>query len=343
MRILEILWTSLLLLPGLVFSDFLPATLLKLDDYFSHHVLVVEKSTHKLYLYKNVEGRPERVRSLKIATGKKTGDKVFQGDHRTPEGVYQLTDFLNYQDLLKKYGKEAEIYGVGAFVLNYPNPMDSYAQKTGNGIWIHSTNDETRIELGTDSRGCVVVGNGELIQLSRYIELNRTSVVVVHNLNFLSTEAWQSEQKKILDFLESWHKAWEKEDIGAYLAHYGAKEFRDPVRGSFPSFKRYKTAVFGAPGTPSISLDNVAIMSSGPYAVISFRQHYKSGTIDDVGKKLLYIKRDAYYNWKIVSEVWTKLGIDKEGGTRIAFGPSQRFFDTENPSDILDIKYTSEN
>ena len=78
----------------------LPSTLLKLDDYFSHHVIVVEKSTHKLHLYKNVAGRPELVMSMRIATGKKRGNKTFQGDHRTPEGIYQLTEFFTHQNLV---------------------------------------------------------------------------------------------------------------------------------------------------------------------------------------------------------------------------------------------------
>ena len=76
--------------------------------------------------------------------------------------------------------------------------------------------------------------------------------------------------------------------------------------------------------------------------MISFRQTYRSHSINDVGRKLLYIKRDANYNWKIVSEVWTKFGIDKEDGLRVAFRPSQRFFETEDPSRILKIKYTTQ-
>ena len=342
MKILEMLWVSFLLLPGPLSGALLPAVLLKLDDYFSHHVLVVEKSTHKLHLYKNEGGIPKWVKSVKIATGKKTGDKIFQGDHRTPEGIYQLTAFLTHRNLLERYGKEGEVYGVGAFVLNYPNPMDSHAGKTGDGIWIHSTNDETRIELGLDSRGCVVTANDELIKLSRYIELNRTSIVVVHNLNFLSQEAWDLEQKRILKTLEGWREAWQDEDIKSYLSYYHSREFRDPIRGSFPRFRRYKTSLFAAPGRPTVRLSDIAIMATNHYAVVSFRQHYKSRSIDDVGKKLLYIKKDAYYNWRIVSEVWTKLGIDREKEPTIAFGPSQRFFDTENPSDILDIKYTTQ-
>ena len=70
---------------------------------------------------------------------------------------------------------------------------------------------------------------------------------------------------------------------------------------------------------------------------------YQSNTINDTGKKLLYLKKDEYYNWKIVSEVWSKVGLETEEDKRVAFRPSQRFFETENPSQILEIKYAKQN
>ena len=326
-----------------IFAVQLPSALLNLDDYFSHHVLVVEKSTHKLHLYRNESGYPKLLKSVKIATGKKSGDKISIGDHRTPEGVYQLTEFITHRELVEKYGEAGEIYGVGAFVLNYPNPVDTYERKTGHGIWLHSTNDETRIELGLDSRGCVVTANNELIDVSRYIELNRTSVVIVHNLNFISEEAWNLERKRILGTLESWLDAWRSKERAAYFSHYHPREFKDPIRGNFSQFKRYKTSVFSLPGLPSINISDLSVLRTERYAVVSFRQHYESRSINDVGKKLLYMKKDEYYNWKIVAEVWTKVGIDRGKNTKVAFRPSQRFFETENPSQILEIKYPTQN
>ncbi len=49
--------------------------------------------------------------------------------------------------------------------MNYPNPIDQRLKKTGGGIWLHSTNDETRIEKGLDSRGCVVAANNDLKEI----------------------------------------------------------------------------------------------------------------------------------------------------------------------------------
>ena len=340
-----LLLMALLSSPSLLMAKAFPSHLLQLDDHFTHHVLIVEKATHQLHLYKNDNGIPQHIQSIKIATGKKLGNKIYQGDHRTPEGIYYLTEFLAHQDLIGRFGKEGEKYGVGAFVLNYPNPVDAYDKKTGNGIWIHSTDDEERIEKGLDSRGCVVMTNKELIDLSRYIELNKTSIVIVHNLTFLSENTWKLERQHLLATIEGWLNAWKNENIKDYISYYHPYHFRDPIRGNFNQFKEYKKSVFSHPGKPEIHIGHVSIMKTQNYAVISFKQFYKSRSINDTGKKLLYLKKDDYYNWKIVSEIWTKVGIDKiaEGQAQVAFDPSQRFFDTEDPSQILNIKYAKKN
>ena len=320
-------------------SDLMPAPLMQLDDVFSHHVLVAEKSTHQLHLFQNSNGEPKLLRTFQMATGKKLGDKIFQGDHRTPEGVYQLTEFLTHEDLVKKHGKAGEIYGVGAFVMNYPNPIDRRSGKTGSGIWIHSTNDETRIDKGLDSRGCVVTANVDLIDIAKYIELNRTSIVVVHHLNYLKRDAWQLERSRILSAVNDWVDAWSNEDISRYLSHYSKDDFFDDNRGNFQQFSQYKKAVFQGPGKPQVDILNPSIMMANNYAVVSFVQDYQSSNLADVGKKLLYLKKDEYYNWKIVSEVWTKHGVEdfNNNETRVAFIPSMRFFQTANPENIMEI------
>lgn len=327
--------------------DLMPAPLLQLDDLFSHHVLVAEKSTHQLHLFANVAGEPKLVKTVQMATGKKAGDKLFQGDHRTPEGVYQLTEFLTHDDLLKKHGKQGEIYGVGAFVMNYPNPIDSYEGKTGGGIWIHSTNDETRIDKGLDSRGCVVTANKDLIEIAKYIELNRTSIVVVHNLNFMKKDTWVNEKEQIQTLVSDWRSAWANEETDRYLSFYDKKLFKDPNRGGYQDYATYKRAVFSAPGKPEVELTNQSIMLANDYAVVSFVQNYQAPNLSDVGKKLLYLKRNDYYEWKIVSEIWTKNGLEEidqlnSSGT-VAFQPSMRFFTTQNPDQIMEIIPASSN
>lgn len=333
---------NLLILTGLLITnmahsaeDYMPENILQMDSFFTHHLLVAEKSTHSLHLFENNNGIPKLVKTFQMATGKKAGDKLFQGDHRTPEGIYHFTEFLTHDQLIKRHGKAGEIYGVGAFVLNYPNPIDERQGKTGGGIWLHSTNDETRIEKGLDSRGCIVAHNGNLINISQYIELNRTNVIVVHNLKYLPLKTWEKNKEEMLSIVNDWVDAWSNEDIERYASHYSQKEFHDGIRGGLSSYKAYKKAVFQAPGQPVIRLEDISISTAEDYAVVTFKQNYESTTIKDIGKKTLYLKKDQYYKWKIVSENWTKHGIEESQDQHVAFQPKMRFFTTTNPSQIL--------
>ncbi len=305
----------------------LPSPLIQIESYFNHHVLVAEKSSHKLFLFKNQDGLPILEKTFLMASGKKSGNKLSQGDFRTPEGVYKFVDFLPQEELLKRYGKEGEIYGVGSFVMNYPNPFDRAQGKTGGGIWLHSTNDESRIVKGLDSKGCIVAGNEDLKEISKYIELNKTHVVVVQELTFLPQSQWQKNKKIITDTLGNWLNSWKEEDLDTYLSFYDHQHFSSQVNRNFAAFKNYKKAVFSNPGKPAITLKNISIIKSKDYLIAIFLQQYNSGRINDTGIKTLYFRQDENYDWKIFSEDWSKpLGPESD---LVAFTPSMRFFKEE--------------
>ena len=71
----------------------------------------------------------------------------------------------------------------------------------------------------------------------------------------------------------------------------------------------------------SKKLEFISIMSNLEYAVVLLEQNYQSSVINDIGKKTLYLKKDANYEWKIVGELWSKTE-----SSNIAFTPSKRFF-----------------
>ncbi|QDK41289.1 hypothetical protein DOM21_07430 [Bacteriovorax stolpii] len=312
----------------------MPAPLLMMDNFFAHHVLIAEKSTHSLHLFKNADGKPEFVRSYQMATGKKPGDKEAEGDFRTPEGVYNFVDFMTNKQLLAQSGPQGAIYGAGAFVTDYPNPVDKINKKTGSGIWLHSTNDETRIDKGLDSRGCVVTANNELIDVSKYLELNKTPMIVVQDLIYLNEKTWEAQKGELKKTIDGWLDAWRKKDIESYISYYDQNDFVDS-KGKYAAYKAYKKAVFSNPGQPKIDLDNLSILQAKNYAVVTFTQNYQSNTINDTGRKLLYLRQDENYNWKIVSEVWTKNGLENMG--KLAFEPSLRFF-KEGTREGIEIK-----
>lgn len=350
-NILKSFWLLLVIISHPLSADeFLPSTLLQLDPFFTHHILVAEKSTHQLHLFKNENGLPKKVKTFEVATGKRAGNKFLQGDHRTPEGIYRLTDFLTHQDLIKRHGVEmGAIYGVGAFVMDYPNPIDILAGKTGGGIWVHSTNDETRIDKGLDSRGCIVSTNKDLIELSQFIELQRSSVVVVQDLTYLKKDSWLKNRAEIEEVVEGWLTAWRNLDLPTYLSYYSPNPFYDPVRKNFEAFKAHKSAVFKQPTKPVIEARHLSVISSGTnnddYLMVSFIQNYQSASLNDIGRKTLYMKRDAQFRWKIIAELWSKHGIpeETEHDQLAQFTPSMRFFESRDPAQILQVDFRQRN
>lgn len=286
-----------------------PLNILKTNASLSKHTIIVEKSTHKLHIFEDQDGFPKYLRSYKIATGKSLGDKVQLGDLKTPEGIYQIEDFLSQNNLAKRFSSKEKAleYGAGAFTISYPNPIDQIDGKTGGGIWLHSTDDDSRIDKGLDSRGCVVVVDSDLKDISKYIKTNNTNIIITHNLLFMNEQTWNVNKQHITETLDAWKDAWTNEDIDKYISFYHPQEFKMNNR-NYNAFKSYKKSVFNISGKPTITIKNTSIFFHEKYATITFEQHYESSVMPyEVGQKTLYLKRDKQYNWKIVSEKWAKL------------------------------------
>ncbi len=319
-------FSTILVLLTLSFSaiadEYLPEAIYQLDNKFTHHVLVVEKSTHKLFLYENNNNDPKLIKTYNIATGKVTGNKQYQGDRKTPEGIYRFQNFHSSKYLTDKYGKEGLIYGAGAFTMNYPNIIDRRNGKTGGGIWLHSAENDERVNKNLVSRGCVVAKDFDLKEISQYLDLKNTPIIVTQNLSFIRKETWLKNKEEITKTIVDWATAWKEKDFNKYISQYSKKEFHSDSKGNYYGYKAYKKAVFSRRDNPQISFNNISILNHNSYAVVTLEQSYKSDIIQDMGKKILYLKRDDTYKWKIVSETWSKLPENNS----IAFTPKMRFF-----------------
>lgn len=303
-------------------QEYLPSSILLTDPIFTHHVVLVEKSTHTLIVYQNENGTPKEIKRYKIASGKTKGDKLKEGDHKTPEGIYNLREFYSDNHLFTRHGEMAKMYGAGAFTTDYPNLMDRRAGKTGSGIWLHSTDDASRIEKGLDSRGCVVVNDADLKDVSIFLDLPKTPIIITDEIAFRPKEAWEKSQKELSSLVLAWSNAWKEKRFADYISFYHPKEFMDRSRGRYQAYKAYKQAVFSRSDTPEINFDGISILQANDYAVVTLRQNYRSTVINDIGKKTLYLIKDDNYNWKIIAELWEKIPEDLS----LTFSPSQRFF-----------------
>ena len=91
-------------------------------------ITVVDKTSKKLELlhYEN-DKLESRFSKKNIITGL-MGDKLKEGDLKTPVGAYHITRHFKPSD---------QYYGPAAFSLSYPNLYDSLRKRDGSGIWIH--------------------------------------------------------------------------------------------------------------------------------------------------------------------------------------------------------------
>lgn len=130
-------------------------------------VVLVEKSTNKMYLFQN----GEVIREYDVAFGlNPVGHKRQEGDMRTPEGRY-LIDYKNYNS---KFYKSLNI--------SYPNEQDlaravARGVSAGDDIVIHGMPNEIGNYLGQIkprnwTQGCIAVRNHEMDELFNLIEVD---------------------------------------------------------------------------------------------------------------------------------------------------------------------------
>ena len=179
-----------------------------------------------------------------MATGKKKGDKRVSGDRKTPEGVYNFQRFLPAKELLRRYVEKkvkSTVQGHLPWIILIR--LIAWKENCG-GIWLHSTNDESRIQKGLDSRGCVVVSNVHLKEISTYMSLQRTPIIVVERIHYLKKDMWLKDVEEIKSLVMNWSKTWENEDLKGYISHHDPVKFHSPTHGKLSKVSRLQKSGF---------------------------------------------------------------------------------------------------
>ncbi len=272
--------------------NYLPAPLLQLGSRQSH-VLLIDTTRSRLFVYANDLGRPRYVTDFYISLGKNGVDKTREGDQKTPIGVYTI---------VAQKEKLPDFYGPGAYPLSYPNEWDRANGRNGHGIWLHGTPSETYARPPWATDGCIVLTNEDLARLSTYVDVSRTPVVIDQAVEWRSPERWEADREMFMKSFARWKTDWESLDTTRYLANYSA-HFRSKDRdlGSWAASKRKvnsgKTwvkvgvndvSLFAYPGTPDLMM-------------ITFEQDYRSNNMSKRTVKRQYWSREGS-QWRIVHE-----------------------------------------
>jgi murein L,D-transpeptidase YafK len=260
------------------------------------HAVVVDTKKSRVYLYANDNGRPRFVADYYMSHGKNGIDKMREGDQKTPIGVYYVTSYLPKSKL-------ADIYGVGAFPINYPNDWDKRNGRNGHGIWLHGVPADTFARAPLASDGCVALSNADFEMMGKNIDPGLTPVIISDNVEFLSLDDWNTERQSLLKAIEDWRTDWESRDTDAYLSHY-ARDFE----GDGMSLKEWaarKRQVNAGKSWIKVKLGNMDMFrypgAKQEMVVVTFQQDYQSSNLSNAMKKRLYWIKDGA-TWKIVDE-----------------------------------------
>ena len=276
-------------------EDLLPKSIIQLASNVKYAFLV-ELSKSRLYIVKNKSGVPDIIADFYVSIGKAGFHKKISGDNKTPVGVYKITSNLIDEDL-------PELYGDGAYPINYPNIWDKKNNKTGYGIWIHGVPRDVYSRPPLTSEGCVVTSNHTLKKLKKYIEIGTTPVVLVENVSWIKRNLWHQNKKKANKIIEKWKNAWESLDPYAFISKHSINfksdnhDFEQRVAHILRIIKN-KTFI-------KVTVENMNLFyypTNKKLIFSDFRQHYESNNFKTSSNKKLFWKQEKDGEWRILFE-----------------------------------------
>lgn len=275
-------------------ADAIPRYLLQLRA-DQKHAVVVDTRKSRLYIYENVGGKPRFVADYYISYGKAGVDKLREGDQKTPLGVYHVTASL-------PKAKLADLYGEGAFPINYPNDWDRRNGRGGSGIWLHGTPRDTFARAPRASDGCVVLTNVDFQSIAGLIQVGLTPVIISDQVEWLSQDDWNSERTALNAAIERWRADWEGRDHDAYMGHYARNFLADGM--NLKSWNERKRAVNAGKTWIKLSITNLSMFrypGKEDLVVVTFDQDYKSNNLSNQMKKRMYWVKEGG-RWRVVDE-----------------------------------------
>ena len=263
------------------------------------YLVVTEKDRKTLHLFRFAGDRFALVKSYPCIVGANDLDKKRAGDMATPLGAYFFQRYIPGASLPAEYGH-------GAFVLNYPNFLDRKAGKAGDGIWLHGHTPSKNLgspEL-QNTRGCIVVSNEALKELTGLLKPNGVPMVVVSRLHSVDASHQRLLAEELGGVMKSWARAWESGDTNRFMAHY-ASDFINSDGMTYQAFKRQKEKVNRGKKFIRVGIEKSVILlnpeNNAKTAVIRFTQRYRSSNFTSDSRKVFYLKKGGA-GWRIIGE-----------------------------------------
>lgn len=254
-------------------------------------IILVDKGSATLY-FLSVDNDTYTVENQvsNIYLGEANGDKQYEGDKKTPEGVYFITSYIDGETL-------PELYGAGAFPLNYPNIVDKIYNKNGYGIWIHGIDENSDKKF---TQGCVAAENG-FIKFLKDKGVIGIPVVITDNVSIVDELGYQSELTYWLNYLNDYIEAWQNNDFESYSSYYHI-DFKDQKGVKYSNYLQNKQKLFKMFPLKRIKVSDIKILKANDKKLVfDFRQLYCANNIVTEGYKRLYLANE-FDTLKIIAE-----------------------------------------
>jgi murein L,D-transpeptidase YafK len=212
-------------------------------------VFLVDKHIQKAYFisFKQSPLTVDIIAEFEVATGKQKGAKQYEGDLRTPNGVYEILQFRPKQTLQSKFGS-------GAFILNYPNSLDRFQLKTGSGIWIHGHDLDSFIDY--DSEGCIRLHNDDILSLIDHLKPKQAPVIIEEVVEWVKPKDLLTYYQSISQRIDEWSTAWKERQIDTYLSFYHNSFWNLSTKQDIIGWKESQTALFDSIEEPILELNS---------------------------------------------------------------------------------------
>lgn len=262
------------------------------------YVLVVDASKARLYVYENNSRSFSLADDFYVTIGKAGMGKRQEGDFRTPVGVYFVTGFVPGEELPDRYGP-------GAFPIDYPNTIDRRRSRTGYGIWLHGTEKENYNRIPLASDGCVTMSNDAFTDLSKYIDVDGTTpVIIARRYNWVTPDLARKRLDELSAVLDEWETDWESLEFARYIRHYSPDRFA-AQNHDFSSWSRHKHSVNAHKRFIDIRIRDLSVFSypgEEDMVLMLFRQDYASDNHSNSARKKLFWQKNPEGKWKIIYE-----------------------------------------
>jgi len=271
--------------------------------------LLVDKKKHIMHVYLCRPGTWKDTMQFAVALGVRSGQKERDGDRKSPEGTYFIIGRKVWPD-------GSDVYGPLAFILDYPNRNDRENGRTGDGIWIHGTGNDSAPE---QTRGCIAMADSDLMRLARIVGMGIGVPVILAEVDskqqanaLLDYETLKSEQIRIFDaytsrkariekVISGWKNAWESKKIDIYESFYDTGAFYGQGM-KWNSWRTGKIRTFENYSFIQLELKNVMLTEySDTVSVIEMLQTYTSDAIEDKDIKKIILTMNGS-KWKIIRE-----------------------------------------